>query len=214
MPLYRNYLYRIEELSVSQDHRVSITARLYSDLQYPEQAVPKTVVLNRSNAWQTAILAQVQSVSIVRVPNSGNTARVSFAFPATIGEPRVRVLVQRRDPVTGDFIDSSLVDTGIILTPDTNNQGIVEIPGIVSGSLIQFVPFTSTGVEGTPLTVDVPSLPTDTGGGGGADLYQPLDSDLTAIAALGADGIIRKTAGTYTMDSDTYATRQYAWFIS
>lgn len=35
---------------------------------------------------------------------------------------------------------------------------------------------------------------------------QPLDSDLTAIAALAADGLLRKTAGTWAMDSATYLT--------
>ena len=36
--------------------------------------------------------------------------------------------------------------------------------------------------------------------------YQPLDSDLTAVAALTADGILRKTAGTWAMDTATYLT--------
>ena len=36
--------------------------------------------------------------------------------------------------------------------------------------------------------------------------YQPLDSDLTAIAALTANGILRKTAGTWAMDTATYLT--------
>lgn len=36
--------------------------------------------------------------------------------------------------------------------------------------------------------------------------YQPLDADLTAIAALTANGILRKTAGTWAMDTATYLT--------
>lgn len=316
MPLYRNYLYRIEELSVSQEHRVSITARLYSDLQYPEQAVAKTITLNRSNAWPTAVLTAVQNVNITRVANAGNTARIAFDFPETVGQPRVRVLTRRRDPVTNEFLDADFIDTGIVLTPDENNQGVVEIPGLVTGAQVQLVPFTSTDIEGTSISVSVPNLPTDTGGGGGTgtisegdygditvtnsgltwtidntavtlakiqditnqrllgraagtsgttqeltvssilslsggaldfasqnaglvlaspattsgtptfralvatdipsltSIYQPLDADLTAIAALSGDGLLRKSSGTWAMDADTYATRQYAWFMS
>lgn len=36
--------------------------------------------------------------------------------------------------------------------------------------------------------------------------YQPLDADLTAIAALTANGLLRKTAGTWAMDTATYLT--------
>lgn len=36
--------------------------------------------------------------------------------------------------------------------------------------------------------------------------YQPLDADLTAIAALSADGVLRKSSGTWAMDSSTYLT--------
>jgi hypothetical protein len=35
---------------------------------------------------------------------------------------------------------------------------------------------------------------------------QPLDADLTAIAALTANGLLRKTAGTWGMDTNTYLT--------
>lgn len=37
-------------------------------------------------------------------------------------------------------------------------------------------------------------------------VYQPLDGDLTAIAALSADGLPRKTSGTWGMDSASYLT--------
>lgn len=36
--------------------------------------------------------------------------------------------------------------------------------------------------------------------------YQPLDPDLTAIAALSANGLLRKTAGVWGMDSASYLT--------
>lgn len=45
----------------------------------------------------------------------------------------------------------------------------------------------------------------DTSGTGGAS-YQPLDDDLTAIAALSANGLLRKTGGVWGMDSNTYLT--------
>lgn len=45
----------------------------------------------------------------------------------------------------------------------------------------------------------------DTSGTGGAS-YQPLDDDLTAIAALTGNGLLRKTGGVWAMDSNTYLT--------
>lgn len=52
---------------------------------------------------------------------------------------------------------------------------------------------------------EIGSTPTTLAGYGITDA-QPLDSDLTAIAALAADGLLRKTAGTWAMDSATYLT--------
>ena len=56
--------------------------------------------------------------------------------------------------------------------------------------------------SGTPtfrslVASDIPSL---------ASIYQPLDSDLTAIAALSGDGLLRKSSGTWAMDSASYLT--------
>jgi hypothetical protein len=184
MPAYQNYLYRIEELSVSQDHRVSIIARLYSDVQYPEQPVAKTVPLIRSNAWQTTTLPAINNLVVTRLPNAGNTARIQFRFPSAIDEPYVRVFARRRDPVTGEFIDAALVDTGLILYPDASNNGAVEIPGLVTGSIVELVPFTSTGLRGQSVTAAIPRLTTDT-------------IALTRIENIDTDRLIgRDTAGT------------------
>lgn len=184
MPSYQNYLYRIEELSVSQDHRVSIIARLYSDVQYPEQPVAKTVPLIRSNAWQTTTLPAINNLVVTRLPNAGNTARIQFRFPSAIDEPYVRVFARRRDPVTGEFIDAALVDTGLILYPDASNNGAVEIPGLVTGSIVELVPFTSTGLRGQSVTAAIPRLTTDT-------------IALTRIENIDTDRLIgRDTAGT------------------
>ena len=184
MPAYQNYLYRIEELSVSQDHRVSIIARLYSDVQYPEQPVAKTVPLIRSNAWQTTTLPAINNLVVTRLPNAGNTARIQFRFPSAIDEPYVRVFARRRDPGTGEFIDAALVDTGLILYPDASNNGAVEIPGLVTGSIVELVPFTSTGLRGESVTAAIPRLTTDT-------------IALTRIENIDTDRLIgRDTAGT------------------
>jgi hypothetical protein len=47
------------------------------------------------------------------------------------------------------------------------------------------------------VATDIPSL---------TSIYQPLDADLTAIAALTANGLLRKTGGTWAMDSASYLT--------
>jgi hypothetical protein len=169
MRSFQNYLYRIEELSISQDHRVTITARLYADTQYPEQPVPKTIPLTRSNDWQTAVAPPVRSFSIERLPNSGNAARVTIDFPETVAPVTIRVLVRRLDVEANPpvFIDDNFVDTGSVVVAGENNVGQFELAGITTGSQIQLVPVTSTGIEGESSLFTVPTLPSDTGGGGG-----------------------------------------------
>lgn len=44
--------------------------------------------------------------------------------------------------------------------------------------------------------------------------YQPLDSNLTAIAGLSGDGLLRKTSGTWGMDTNTYLTGNQTITIS
>lgn len=55
-------------------------------------------------------------------------------------------------------------------------------------------------VDGTTSGLDADLLD-----GNHATAFQAADADLSAIAALSADGIIRKTSGTYAMDATAYA---------
>lgn len=60
----------------------------------------------------------------------------------------------------------------------------------------------TTGIAAAPtfralVAGDIPDL---------SSIYQPLDADLTAIAALTANGLLRKTAGVWAMDSASYLT--------
>jgi hypothetical protein len=200
MRSFQNYLYRIEELSINQDHRVTITARLYADTQYPEQPVPKTIPLTRSNDWQTAIAPPVRSFNIERLPNSGNAARVTIGFPETVAPVTVRVLVRRFDSEANPpvFIDDNFVDTGIVVIPTEGNVGQFELAGITTGSQIQFAPVTSTGIEGESSLFTVPNLPTDTGIGAREVLTAArtyfVGFDLGAVTANATTDKIEKTA--------------------
>jgi hypothetical protein len=106
-------------------------------------------------------LPAINNLVVTRLPNAGNTARIQFRFPSAIDEPFVRVFARRRDPVTSEFIDAALVDTGLILYPDASNNGAVEIPGLVTGSIVELVPFTSTGLRGQSVSAAIPAIATD-----------------------------------------------------
>jgi hypothetical protein len=55
----------------------------------------------------------------------------------------------------------------------------------------------------------ITSTPTTLSGYGITDNLQPLDADLTAIAALSSNGFLKKTTGTWGMDTNTYSTTSH-----
>jgi hypothetical protein len=101
-----------------------------------------------------------------------------------------------------------------ILLPDAG--GTLALTGDISTIVGDYIPLTQKGAAQGVAELDIDTLvpveqipdlsatyltPT------AADLdYQPLDADLTAIAALTANGILRKTTGTWGMDTATYLT--------
>ena len=138
-----------------------------------------------------------------------------FGTSPTITTPTIAKLANL---TTNGFVKTSggdgtlSVDTNTYLT---GNQTIT-LSGDATGSGTTSIPVTlaNSGVTaGTykSVTVDVKGRvtagtnPTTLAGYGITDA-QPLDSDLTAIAALTADGLLRKTSGTWGMDSSAYLT--------
>jgi hypothetical protein len=101
-----------------------------------------------------------------------------------------------------------------ILLPDAS--GTLALTGDISTIVGDYIPLTQKGAAQGVAELDIDTLvpveqipdlsatyltPT------AADLdYQPLDADLTAIAALTSNGILRKTSGTWGMDTATYLT--------
>ena len=69
-------------------------------------------------------------------------------------------------------------------------QGPVGVGFPIGGTAGQFL----TKIDGTNYNTQWITLPS----------YQPLDSDLTGIAALSQNGLLRKTLGNWVMDSTTY----------
>jgi hypothetical protein len=101
-----------------------------------------------------------------------------------------------------------------ILLPDAS--GTLALTGDISTIVGDYIPLTQKGAAQGVAELDIDTLvPVEqipdlsatylTPAAGDLD-YQPLDADLTAIAALTANGILRKTTGTWGMDTATYLT--------
>jgi hypothetical protein len=134
----------------------------------------------------------------------------------------------RKDAANSWFLDTSVYITGnqtITISGDVTGSGTTAITtalsttGVTAGtynnSATSVTPFTvdakgritgtGTAVTITPSFSSITSKPTTLSGYGILD-GQPLDADLTAIAALTGTGILKRTAAdTWSLDTTTYA---------
>jgi hypothetical protein len=104
-------------------------------------------------------------------------------------------------------VDTNTYLTGnqtITLSGDATGSGTTSIPVTLANSGVTVGTYKSVTVD-VKGRVTAGTNPTTLAGYGITDA-QPLDSDLTAIAALTADGLLRKTSGTWGMDSSAYLT--------
>lgn len=101
---------------------------------------------------------------------------------------------------TGDQLAVAGGTTGQVLTAVTGDDAVwAAVPEDTTKADKVAEP-----TDGNLAALDATGNLTDSGFAGSD--FQPVDADLTAIAALSADGLIRKTGGTYAMDSATYLT--------
>lgn len=147
MPGRRNLPLRLEEVRVSQDHRVSLTGRLYADAQHPQSATPKTVPLTTGVGWPTAAPGAATGLTLTQPANG--TVRGTFAFASFDGNQYARVEADK----PGGGVD--FVDMGLLLRPDSSGNGAFELAGLPAGatdirvvSINQFSP-TATSTSGT-----------------------------------------------------------------
>jgi hypothetical protein len=101
--------------------------------------------------------------------------------------------------------------SGLTLTGSVTTSGSLTLGGtlsLTSGNVttaLGYTPYDATNPTGYITSSALSSYLTSATA---ATTYQPLDGDLTAIAAIaGSTGIVRKTAAdTYTLDTNTYLT--------
>ena len=192
----RNELFRIEELRVTQDHRVNIVARLYSEQQFPSAATVRTVGLNTGSVWIAGTPPAVTGVTVTY--STIDSGRVNFDFGEFVGGQTARVEIKRPG-------DADWIPTGYEVTPDSLGRGAAELPGLKVNTLIRITPISSTGVEGTPSQVTVTS-----------PLYQWPGSYPAAngyVLSSTTAGVLSWVAQSGGGGGSSIDARPYAWFL-
>jgi hypothetical protein len=192
----RNELFRIEELRVTQDHRVNIVARLYSEQQFPSAATVRTVGLNTGSVWIAGTPPAVTGVTVTY--STIDSGRVNFDFGDFVGGQTARVEIKRPG-------DADWIPTGYEVTPDSLGRGAAELPGLRVNTLIRITPISSTGVEGTPSQVTVTS-----------PLYQWPGSYPAAsgyVLSSTTAGVLSWVAQSGGGGGSSIDARPYAWFL-
>lgn len=113
---------------------------------------------------------------------------------------------------TWEYMGTNYVQWGVV------NNTYADATGTVKGVVTLSTATTTTSMNGSSkvITEDVlfDSIGTTSGKIAAGDhlhsgVYQPVDGDLTALAALSGTGFVKRTgADTYTLDTNTYLTSQ------
>lgn len=190
----RNQLFRVEELRVTQNHTVSIVARLYAEEQFTTAATVRTMGLNTGSAWITTAPPAVSNVAIAYT--TIDSGRITFNFStAYIGRQVARVEIDRGN--TGTFAPLAVVE------PDAAGVGAFEVVSLVPNTRIRVTPISAAGVVGASSTLT-----------GLAPAYQwPTSLPTTAgqVLTAGPNGVMTWTSINAT---GQYGLPSYAWFIS
>lgn len=177
-----NQLFRIEELRVTQDHRVNIVARLYSDEQFPESANVRTVGLNTGSVWIAKAPPAVTDATIVYT--TIDSGRVEFDFGLFVGGQTARIEIKR--PGDASFLPFADV------VPDGLGRGATEIPALEPNTEIRITPISSNGVAGSSTTLTATSplyvWPASYPPSSGYVLASDTDGNLSWVAQSGGGG--------------------------
>lgn len=136
-PEQRNLLMRIEELQVSANHQIAITARLYADSQFPTSATERTVPLVTGIGYPSSPPPAVSNLVLTN-PTAG-AINGTFDFGSYLGGQQAKIEIQLPGAV-------AFTDTGIRVTPDSQNKGAFQITGVTPGlSYVRVTPFSAAG---------------------------------------------------------------------
>lgn len=148
MPGRRNLPVRLEEVRISQDHRVSAIGRLYAATQYPDTSTTRTINLTTGVGWPSAEPGTVTGLDLTAT--EPGALRGEFAFAGFVGGQTAKIEVKKAGEL--DY-----VDTGQRVSPDADGNGAFELSGLPAGlTFVRVTPLaTGSGVEGTAATDSV-----------------------------------------------------------
>ncbi|NDC10516.1 MAG: hypothetical protein EBZ75_14490, partial [Oxalobacteraceae bacterium] len=165
-----------------------------------------------------SFLTFVQNGSSVNYFQIGNSVAVS---PSSLGGPIIET-VGTSTNINFGIKSKGAGNVDISAGGQVNVQNLsATLPGVIKiqngtlggaelaiGSIILAASLSGSGYYTLPLSDGTSGQALSTNGSGALSWasYQPLDADLTAIAALTANGLLRKTAGVWAMDSAVYLT--------
>ncbi len=190
----RNQLFRVEELRVTQNHTVSIVARLYAEEQFTTAATVRTMGLNAGSTWFTTAPPAVTNLAIEYT--TIDSGRVSFTFsPDYLGSQTAKIEINRGSGYVPLAEIAPIVVAGAKI-------GIFEASAIVPNTQIRITPINArgTGTNTTTLTVTTPPY------------RWPVTSPSAAGQVLITDANGNLSWGTVTASGNSLPS--YAWFLS